>query len=97
MPPSRAATDNQEVLMPDSYRKARPHPAIMSPKARDNGREPRERNAVDRHLTGQRGDDHGRSLDMLDAEPVRALPCGGRCERFGVQGCHSPRCRVGGE
>jgi hypothetical protein len=38
-------------------------------------------------------------LDVLgEGEPRSARPpCGGFCGRFGAQGCHSPRCRVGGE
>jgi hypothetical protein len=61
-----------------------------------NGRETIERQTPDR--LGAPGDGDGRRwLDALGDGSARALPCGGRCERFGAQGCHSSRCRVGGQ
>ena len=48
-------------------------------------------------VAGPPGDDEP-MLDMLgEGPPAMRPPCGGGCQRFGVQGCYSPRCCVGAD
>jgi hypothetical protein len=95
---ARNVESNKERAMYDSYREVRTYPEVIPAKARKNGRETIERHALDRLLADQSGDDCG-WVPYVPSEdgPARRPPCGGRCERFGVQGCHSPRCCVGAE
>ena len=82
--------------MDNSYPEVRRYPATVPADARSNGWRAGERRTLDRHLADQPGDGR-RWLDVLGDESARRPPCGGRCERFGAKGCHSPRCRVGGQ
>jgi hypothetical protein len=68
--------------MYDTYREIWHHRAVMPGEAR-------------KHVAGPPCDDDEPMLDMLsEGQPARRPPCGGSCQRFGVQGCHSPRCCV---
>ena len=73
--------------MYDSDREAHRYPAMLPPEQRNDGLAARPP-----------GDDGDRTPDLLGEDPpARRPPCGGSCERFGVQGCHSPRCCGGGQ
>ncbi len=83
--------------MYESYSEARDRGATLAAEASESGRRTIERRAGDRAVAGRSGGSG--LLDVVgEDEPMRATPpCGGCYARFGVQGCHSPRCRVGGE
>jgi hypothetical protein len=84
--------------MYDTYREVWRHRAVLPGEAWMHGREMIERPALDHLVAGPPGDDDETLLDVLgEGQPARVPPCGGRCQRFGVQGCHSPRCCVGAE
>jgi hypothetical protein len=71
--------------MYDGYREVWRHRAVLPGEAR-------------KVVAGSPCDDDGPMLDMLgEGQPTTRPPCGGSCRRFGVQGCHSPRCCVGAE
>lgn len=83
--------------MYESYSEARERGAMLAAETPKSGRATIEHRARDRAVAGGSG-----GSGLLDAlgedQPTSARPpCGGCCERFGGQGCHSPRCRVGGE
>jgi hypothetical protein len=70
--------------MYDTHREVWRHRAVLPGEAR-------------KLIAGQPDDDE-RMLEMVgEGPPARTPPCGGSCERFGVQGCHSPRCCVGAD
>ena len=73
--------------MDDSYAASRNRPIVADP--------PSHEPELGELLADEPGDT--RWLDVVGDERARAAPCGGRCQRFGVQGCHSPRCWVGEE
>jgi hypothetical protein len=83
--------------MNDSYPGARRDLAILPPEARTNGSELLGPHPLEHDLASEPGDGGRQWLDVLTDQLARALPCGGRCERFGSEGCHSRRCRVGGQ
>lgn len=81
--------------MYDTYREVWRHRVVLPGEARKHGREMIERPALDHLLAAGPGGDDEPMLDMLsEDQPARRPPCGGSCQRFGVQGCHSPRCCV---
>jgi hypothetical protein len=83
--------------MYDIYREVWRHRAVLPGEAWKHGRELIERHALD-HLGAGSPGDREPMLDMLgEGQPARRPPCGGSCQRFGAQGCHSPRCCVGAE
>jgi len=83
--------------MYDSYREVWRRRAVLPGQAWKHGREMIEHHALD-HLVAGSPAEHEPMLDMLsEDQPARTPPCGGSCQRFGVQGCHSPRCCVGAE
>jgi hypothetical protein len=80
--------------MYDSYRDVRRR-AVLPGETWTHGREMIERHGLDHLVVGPPGE-HEPMLEMLrEDQPASRPPCGGRCERFGVQGCHSPRCLAG--
>jgi hypothetical protein len=83
--------------MYESYSEARDRGVTLAADALESVRRTIEHRARDRAVAGRSGGSG--LLDVLgEEEPTSGRPpCGGRCARFGVQGCHSPRCRVGGE
>ena len=83
--------------MYDIYGEVCQRRAVLPGEAWKHGRELIERHALDHLVAGSPGE-HEPMLDTLsEDQPARRPPCGGSCQRFGVQGCHSPRCCVGAE
>jgi len=81
--------------MYDIYRQVWRHRAVLPGEARKHGRKMIEPQALDHLIAGPPGDHDEPMLDLLgEGPPARRPPCGGGCQRFGVQGCHSPRCCV---
>jgi hypothetical protein len=83
--------------MYESYSEARDRGATLAAEVSESVRRTIEHRARDRAFAG--GSGGSGLLDVLGEDELRSArpPCGGFCERFGAQGCHSPRCRVGGE
>lgn len=80
--------------MYESYSEAGDRGATLAAEASESVRRTIEHRARDHAVAGGSGG----SGSLGEEEPPSAKPpCGGCCARFGVQGCHSPRCRVGSE
>jgi hypothetical protein len=83
--------------MYDSYREVWRHRAVLPGGAWRHEGELSARHGLDQLAADLPGNDELMREMLGEDQPARRAPCGGSCQRFGVQGCHSPRCCVGAE